>query len=226
MLLNFRTVMPMAYDRLMGAVFGLDTDAISPYVDRAAKKDAFGNVAEVKYPKLWEKNYTVDAANPAFVDSLVGFRLQVPAAIYTFFYGQEDATQSIQNSMRVWVEGGPEALPLTDAEKAYLYEPDSGNTWAARNLGTQTDGAFVRPIGIGHRMIEHANQLLAGGYKVQVDSKGMPLYDAVTHRPLWEAGAKAGEIKDDVAAQKFKRYIGILNVLRQYVWDERGSLKF
>jgi len=237
MLLNFRSMMPMAYDRLMGAVFGMDTDAIAPYIDRSAKKDASGNAPEVKYPKLWENTFLPVGADPVVVDSLVGFRLQVPAAIYTFMYGQEDATQSLQNSIRVWVEGGPEALPLADGtcasvgsymcgEKAFLYEPDSGNTWAARNMGIQKDNGFDRPTGIGHRMIMHANQLLAGAYKVQVDSKGLPLYDAITHRPLWEVGAKAGEIKDDAAAQTFKRYIGILNVLRQYVWDERASLKF
>jgi len=226
MLLNFRTLMPMAYDRLMGAVMGMDTDAISPWVDRGAKKDTFGNVPEVHYPKLWEKTYAVSGADPVLIDSLVGFRTQVPAAIYTFMYGQDDASQSLQNSMRVWVEGGPEALPLADSEKAYLYEPDSGNLWAARNMGIQKDNGLDRPIGIGHRMIMHANQLLAGAYKVQVDAKGMPLYDAVTHRPLWATGAKPGEIADAEKAQTFKRYIGILNVLRQYVWDERGSLKF
>lgn len=225
MLLNFRTLMPTAYDRLMGGVMGLDTDAISPWVDRTEKKDAFGN-SPVHYPKLWEKDFKLEGGDPARIDALVGFRLQVPSLIYSFMYGQENATQSLQNSLRVWVEGGPEALPLTDAEKVYLYEPESGNLWATRNMGMQTDNGIARPVGIGHRMVMHANQLLAGAYKVEVDAKGMPVYDPVTRRPKWEVGATPGEIKDSAKAQTFRRYIGILNVLRQYIWEERGNLKF
>ncbi len=74
-------------------------------------------------------------------------------------------------------------------------------------------------------MIMHANQLLAGGYKVKVGADGLPLYDD-KHNVVWEDGAAPGDVKDAEKAQTFKRYIGILNVLRQYVWDERGSLKF
>lgn len=225
MLLNFRTMMPTAYDRLMGSLMAFDTDAISPWIDRAEKKDSFGN-SNVHFPKLWEKDFKVTGSDPVHVDALLGFRLQVPALVYSFIYGQEDSSQSLQNSLRVWVEGGPEALPLSEKEKAYLYEPDSGNLWATRDSGMQMDNGVSRPVGIGHRMVMHANQLLAGGYKVQVDATGMPLYDAVTHRPKWEVGATPGEVKDADKAQTFRRYIGILNVLRQYIWEERGNLKF
>ncbi len=227
MLLNFRTLMPMAYDRLMASVMSFDTDAIAPFVDRA-KKDAGGN-SPVFYPKLWEQDYKVSTApgvaDPALVDPLMGFRLQVPALMYTMWFGLEDGQMSLWNSMRVWVEGGPEALPLKEDEKAYLYEPDSGQVWAARNMGTQMDNGLLRPAGIGNRMIMHANQLLAGAYKVQVDSAGMPVYDPVTHEPRWEVGAKVGEVRDVAAAQTFRRYIGIFNVLRQYTWDLRGALR-
>lgn len=225
MLLNFRTLMPMAYDRLMASIMAFDTDAIAPFIDRAAPKDKFGNSA-VMYPKLWEQDYKVSngTADPALVDPLMGYRLQVPALMYTMWYGIEDGTMSLWNSMRVWVEGGPEALPLNESEKVYLYEPDSGQLWAARNVGTQLDNGLVRPSGIGHRMVMHANQLLAGAYKVQVGTDGMPVYDPVTHEPRWEAGAKVGEVKDAAKAQTFRRYIGIFNVMRQYTWDLRGHL--
>jgi hypothetical protein len=226
MLLNFRTLMPTAYDRLMGSIMSFDTDAIAPFVDKS-KKDATGN-SPVFYPKLWEQDYKVlgtpGVSDPVLVDPLMGFRLQVPALMYTMWFGLEDGQMGLWNSMRVWVEGGPEALPLKDTEKAYLYEPDSGQLWAARNMGTQIDNGLVRPAGIGNRMVMHANQLLAGGYKVQVGTDGMPVYDPVTHEPKWEVGAKVGEVRDASKAQQFRRYIGIFNVLRQYTYDLRGVL--
>lgn len=223
MLLNFRTLMPLAYDRLMAYILTFDTDAIAPYVDRAAKKDAFGN-SQVLYPKLWEPDYKVTGADPALVDPLVGFRLQVPALLYTMWFGLDDGSMSGWNAMRVWVEGGPEALPLAESEKVYMYEPDSGQLWAARDMGTQVDNGLTRPKGIGARMIMHANQLLAGAYKVQVDAKGMPVYDPVTHEPKWEVGAKAGDVRDSAAHQTYRRYIGIFNVMRQYTHDLRFVL--
>jgi hypothetical protein len=226
MLLNFRTLLPTAYDRLMGSIMAFDTDAIAPFVDKS-KKDKDGNVS-VQYPKLWEQDYKITGAtgvaDPVHVDPLMGFRLQVPALMYTMWFGLEDGQMSLWNSMRVWVEGGPEALPLLESEKTYLYEPDSGLLWAARNMGTQIDNGLVRPAGIGARMVMHANQLLAGAYKVQVGTDGMPVYDPVTHEPRWEAGAKVGEVKDAEKATQFRRYIGIFNVLRQYTHDLRGVL--
>lgn len=225
MLLNFRTLMPKAYDQLMAAVMGNDTDAVAPWVDTAAKKDSGGNIP-VQYPDLLDPTWKASGSNPVRIDSLVGFHLQVPALIYSFYFGQEDGQQTLQDSLRVWIEGGPEALPLADSEKSFFYEPESGVTWAARNFGTTaTSGGVNRPAGVGDRIIQHANYLLVGAYDVQTEADGItPKYDPVTHRPLWVDPAQPAHVKDATALTTLRRYIGVLNVLRQYVWDLRGDL--
>jgi hypothetical protein len=231
MLLNFRTLMPQAYDRLMAGVLANDTDALAPWVDLNGAKDSGGNLS-VSYPELWEADpyKKAPAGTRASVDSLVGFRLQVPAMIYTFWLGQDDGTRSLQNSMRVWVEGGPEGLALRydadpkKSEVGIFFEPDSGQLWQARNFGTETLNGLERPTGIGHRMLQHANFLLGGAFTVEVDAKGQPVYDVVTKRPKPAAGSTGVTVKDAAAYQTYRRYIGVLNVMRQYIWDLRGDL--
>ncbi len=231
-LLNFRSVMPKAYDRLLGGIMALDTDLMAPTMDTSkVVKDPAGNrIASLNWPQLWDDTYdlnprAVDATTGSVVqvDPLVGFRLQVPALLYTFWFGQDDASMTIAHSLRVWAEGGPEALPLKDDEKVFFYEPDSGITWASRKTAMETQNGLLRPTGPGHRMIMKANQLLAAAYDVQVDADGMPVYDATTHRPVWTT--TPDKIKDLTAYQTLRRYIGILNVMRQYQHDMRGDLK-
>lgn len=216
MLLNFRTLMPTATDRLLAIIMSGDVDAGSPYIDRA-KKDPFGNV-EVSYPKLWEQSYTMPA-NLVPVDPLIGYRLQVPTIIYSLYFGTQDADMGAIQKMRVWVEGGIEGFALPDNEKAFFYEPESGLTWAARKHGTETVNGITRPTGIGERMLLKANYLLAFAYKVQKDANGLPIYDETTHRPKWEVGAKEGEITSAANLNIFRRHVGLLNVTRQLMQE-------
>lgn len=230
MLINFRSFMPVAYDRLMSGVFAFDLDAVAPYIDRSKATKAGDYVVEPQYQKLWENTYKAEAgANTVYLDPLVGFRTQVPTLLYTFWLGQDDGSMAIAHTMRTWIEGGPEALPLADSEKVFFYEPDSGVLWGARrdmNEATAPDqNGFKRAANVGQRMLEHANRILAAAYDVQTDGKGYPLYDAVTKRPKWTDPAKPATVKDVTAQTQLRRYVGILNVNRQYQWDLRGDLK-
>lgn len=233
MLLNFRSIYPQAYDRLMAGVLANDTDVLSAYATGTASIKA-GKFSTINYADILDKDYKY-AANARVIDPLVGFRLQVPALIYGLWFGEDDGTRSFQNSARVWIDGSAGGVTLPDADKVFFYEVDadggSGVLWAARNFGTETvNGNFVRSKGIGHRMIHHANLLLAGLYSVQLNADGTPKYDAVTHRPLWEVGME-GKVRpsltgDDLTAAvtEYKRYNGLLNVASDLFWSAKANL--
>jgi len=209
MLLNFRTAMPRAYDRLYAGILAMDWDTIAPYVISTVK-DSAGNTP-VNYTKIWEP----DVKRPAgakLVDPLVGYKTQVPTLLYGMWHGSYDGSMGFTNSVRVWIEGGVEGITVPDAEKIVLYEPESGVTWAAHKMGTeQIDGKTVE-VGIGARMLTTANFLLAAAYEVQTGSDGMPLY--VGGKVQWKAG-KTGVVISEEALTAFRRYVGFLNVERQ-----------
>jgi hypothetical protein len=229
MLLNYRTLMPQAYDRLFGGLLAGDVDAMAPWVDQAGPKDSAGNLTTVLYPNFWDANYKRTGTSPALVDPLVGFKFQIPAMFYTAYYGCEDSSEAYFNKMRIWVEGGVEGFSLPDNEKVFFFEPESGLTWAARDFGDdKTPAGDAMPAGIGARILRRANFHLAKAYKVKVDVSGYPVYDAATHRPLDPTGAvptKPYEVADQAELANLRLWVGNLNVLRNMVqWFGQGPL--
>ena len=209
--LNFRSVLPKAYDRLIGGVLSEDWDTIAPFVNKSAK-DADGNSAVV-YTNLWADT-VARPANATLVDPLVGYKTQKPSIILSLYFGTSDGSQTLTNSMRIWLEGGPEAITIPDSEKVRLYEPESGVTWAARRGGTETiDGKEVE-TSIGARMLLHANVLLAQAYKVKTGPDGLPVY-GVDGKVEWADGAKPNEQADPDQVARFRQFIGVINVERQ-----------
>lgn len=213
MLLNFRTLMPSAYDRLFGGLLGSDLDAVAPWVLQNGPKDSGGNLTTITYPSLWNPSYA-RPASAALLDPLVGFKFQVPAIYYTSYFGSEDANMTFFNRMRVWVEGGSEGYDLPDTEKTFFFEPESGLTWVARDFGNETFAGVTTPVGIGARVIRRANFLLAAAYDIQKDATGYPVYDA-SHRPVWNT--TPGKVLDQAALGNLRRWVGNLNVMRDMV---------
>src|SRR5205823_8523193 len=130
-----------------------------------------------------------------------------------------DWSERLPDSMRVWVEGGPEGIVVPASEKMLLFEPESGTTWAAHKMGVDTvDGKTVEK-GIGARMLVHANALLAAAYKVETDpATGLPIYDA-DGKVVWQTGVAPGTIVDDASRDRFRKFIGVLNVERNAMRD-------
>jgi hypothetical protein len=213
MMLNFRSIFPKGYDRLIAGIMANDTDVSAPYTVNQG--------TTVQYADLTSDTFTYPAG-ATLLDPLVGYRLQVPAFIVGMLYGQDDSSRTFQSSAQVWIEGSPEGATLQDVDKDYFFETDaqggSGVLWAARNLGTQNTAGLTRPNGIGHRMIAQANKLLAGAFAMQTNADGTAKYDAAK-RPLWEAG-KEGQTRGNAdALTAYKRYVGLLNVVRNVMWD-------
>lgn len=224
MLLNYRSIMPAAYDRLMAGVMGADTDAATSYVTTATTDGTPSGARQVFVPEFWNDSFAFPAG-AVRVDPLVGYRLQVPALIYAFYFGADDGNDAFLNSARVWVDGGSEGTTLPASEKVFFFEVGSGLTWVARNYGTEGFGAVTSPVGVGHRMIRHANQLLADVYNVQRNADGSARYNAAGE--LQWAGAE-GEFRASATGDQkkaYQRYVGLLNSVRNLYWDFRGQVR-
>ena len=225
-LLNFRSVLPQAYDRLYAGMLGEDWDTIAPYVNKfTATKDPNKLVSDVTYTPLWQTDVT-RPSNATLIDPLVGYKMQSATMIYSLYYGTADGSQALTNSMRLWIEGGPEGITVAPADKLIMQEPDSGVVWAAHRLGSEfIDGKPVEK-GIGARMLVHANMLLALAYKVETDADGNPKYTADGHL-VWQKGAAPGDVANEPARNRFKKFVGVMNVERNAMWDLGiGPLRF
>jgi hypothetical protein len=228
--INFRSFMPKAYDRLLGGIISEDWDAVAPYV--TAQKDASGN-SVVKYLPLYADAPARDAG-ATVIDPLVGYAFQTPAIVYSLMFTNSfmNPNQTYTNSMRVWVEGGPEAIALPDSEKLFFYEPESHVMWATR-LSTDSDQIDGKQIDgtIGARMVRHANFLLADAYYMvtMADPAGTagryPALDPITHMPQFLDGPEGtGQptttpvVSDPAKLARLRSFVGVMNVERQAMW--------
>ncbi|GAC1394426.1 MAG: hypothetical protein NVSMB47_03380 [Polyangiales bacterium] len=97
--------------------------------------------------------------------------------------------------------------------------PASGYTYFARKYGNDTIDGKVVDKGIGSRMLQHANALLAQAYKVNTDAAGKTIVDAFGRPSLvvdpttgLPAGAGAG---GPDALSALTKYVGLIDAVRQ-----------
>ena len=216
---SFRSAMPQAIDRLFAGAFADDWDSVAPYVVPGEPTE--GGMSPLHSLKLWsfDGSGVVRPAGARIVDPMLGYRAKVPALILSLLYQPIDSNMEMVHRTRVWVEGGPEGIKIPDDRKISFYDPAEGTVWSAIKLGTETiDGRTVQ-IGIGARMIQHANDLLAASYNVKVDATGQVVYGA-DHKPVVDPASTETTlvVKDANAAAELHKHVGFLNVTRQLLW--------
>ncbi|MFI5299179.1 MAG: hypothetical protein ACHREM_13870, partial [Polyangiales bacterium] len=219
---TFRSAMPEAFDRLLGGALAEDWGAVAPFVDPTEKPDTlgflplhhrelYGSLGPVADPTIdVEKNRP---AGSRLVDPQFGFKSQGPALFYTMYLQPLDTDMTLINRMRIWIDGAPDAIKVDPTLKMSFYDPGSGALWATQSFGTETvDGRTIQK-GIGARMIEHANRLLAAAYDIQTDANGLPVYTADGH-PIPTTGT-ALTVKSATAQARLGDYVGLLNEARE-----------
>jgi hypothetical protein len=213
---SFRSAMPQAFDRLLAGAFADDWDTVAPYVVPGEKLEA--GMSPMHILPLWQTGAIARPAGAKVLDPLFGYRAKVPAMILTMLFQPIDSNMEMVNRARIWIEGGPEGVKVADADKVVFYDPAAGTTWGATKFGTEViDGKTVQ-IGIGARMLAHANELLAAAYNVKTDAAGQVVY--VGGQPVIDPASTETTltIKDPDAAAKLKQHVGFLNVTRQVLW--------
>ncbi len=218
---SFRSAMPQAFDRLLAGAFADDWDTVAPYIVPGEKGEA--GMSPMHTLQLWNASATAPIVRPTnakVIDPMLGYRAKVPAMILTLLFQPIDSNMEMVNRTRIWVEGGPEAVKVADADKLVFFDPKEGIQWGASKFGTESiDGKTVE-IGIGARMLQHANELLAVAYNVKVDpATGRVLYAG--GRPVIDpasADPTKLTVKDATAAAKLTDFVGFLNITRQALW--------
>lgn len=222
---SFRSAIPAAFDRLIAGVMADDWDTIAPYVD---PKDAdLPGVDKGFKPmhtmKLWEDDVTkiVRPAGAKLIDPMLGYRTKVPAMFLMLLFQPIDSDMQLINRTRIWVEGSKEAIKIPDAEKIVFFDPVEGTPWAAKSFGKEKIAGKVGDIGIGARMLEHANELLMAAFNVETEvvdaASGQKKVKYVDGRPVKLGGGNltGSDIKDANAAAKLRAYVGFMNETRQ-----------
>ncbi len=231
---NFRDAVPRAFDRMIAGAMANDWDTIAPYIDPTATPDKTG-MTPVTTLKLWDDRNAdgtvkplVRPANSKLLDPMFGYRAQLPAMYLMLLFEPINSSMELVNRTRIWVEGGPEAIHVPDAEKLSFYDPVEGVQWSARSFGHESiDGKFV-DTGIGARMIEHANELLVAAYGVDTETyPGGGTQKRAKYNLSWRPTVTDAsgthvvtttDVKDAAALDALRKYVAFMNDTRQLLF--------
>ena len=223
---SFRQAIPDAFDRLVAGVLSEDWDTVAPYTD--GSKDSSG-ISSLQTLSLWQSDITkiVRPTGSMIVDPMLGYRVKLPTFILMMLYQPIDTNMELLNRTRIWRAGAIEAISVPDGEKVTFFDPVDGVEWTSRTFGTETlAGKFVEK-GIGARMLQRANELLAAAYDVEVEpvAVGSTQMKAkyTAGRPQKPGGGAIdlASPKDATAAVKLRDYVAFLNQVR-LVFDVLG----
>jgi hypothetical protein len=221
---SFYADMPHAMDRLLAGMMSYDWETIGP--EFIPNPD--GDSGTMNMYKIWEPTVPARAPGSEVLFPNIGFNQQSYASIFAAVYSRETGDMTLMNKMRVWIEGVDGSIGSTGfpnpAEQQRFFNPDSGFTYIARRFGTETISGKTVEKGIGARMLQYANWLLASTYYVK-GGKVTPEFDQfgqvaftkkdgtpldVNELPVLLAADKASTRYSDLV-----KYIGMLDGQRQ-----------
>jgi hypothetical protein len=217
--LNFRNDLPEAFDRLLGGLLSEDWKALGMWVpgDTPAGQPATPQMLDLL-------STTTPPARPAGAKILfpnVGQLQQLYAAIFSALYARDNTDMTLIHKMRIWVDGmegnmSDAGFPKPEDQLRY-YDPLSGQTYIARRFGTeQIDGRMVEK-GIGSRMLQHANDLMAHSFVVQLDANNQPILDEYGRPTLvLDANGQPQPLDPTVSMRgELVRYMTVVDSVRQ-----------
>jgi hypothetical protein len=210
--INFRNDMPNLIDRLVGGILAEDWETIAPHVTGSDKNPT------PAYLNLASATVTRPAGAKVLFPNL-GYKQQLAAVVWTAIFSRMNSDMTLVNKMRLWLEGAVDEIAIDPTLAVKFTDPDSGYTYVARKYGTDTVAGKTVDKGIASRMIQHANAMLGAAYKVKAgsvpDSFGRPVLDTTGGAP---------EIADVTAAGALRKYIGLLDAVRQIDTTLTGPL--
>lgn len=219
---NFFTDMPQAFDRLLGGIMAEDwpTVAMSGVPERVEGEDL--PIVTPRVLPLWSDRPTRPAGSNVLFPN-VGYRLQVPTAIYAMLYSSLNSELNTINKFRIWSVGGPEAVNVPEAEQVRFANPETGIIYAARRYGNDANLAALTATGtnptrtvdrgIASRMIAHANELLAAAYRVQSTNPDGSLVMARDASGALIPSENNLQVRAR-AITAFRNYVGVVDAVR------------
>src|SRR5262249_2208569 len=126
------------------------------------------------YPPWYAKTLGVHPANAKLVDPNFAWNEQIYAMVWGSMFFPTNWSQRWVHDARIAVLASDQA-DWPAAETYTFFNPATGLTYRAHNVGTEDIFGQQHQKGAGARMLEWANKLVTIAYVVEVDSKGVPL---------------------------------------------------
>ena len=142
----------------------------------------------------------------------MGYSNQIGAGIYALLFSRFSTDMTLATKLRIRTEGDDGPV-IPDAKKHAFTDPVSGHRYIATRFGTETIQGRAVEMGIGSRMLQRANDLLAAAYQVKTDSSG-PIVNAFGEPELVLVNG-APVKKTDADEKTLRRYIGLIDGMRQ-----------
>jgi|GEM_PF-316524 len=222
---NFATDIPNALDRLLGGILSEDWATVAMH---APAPRSVGEEVTPEMLQLYRDTVPVRPAGSSLLFPNIGYRQQLPTIIYSMLFSSLNTDLTLINKMRIFTEGGAEAVDIPENERVRFFNPDTGIIYTARRYGADpgltalAGGGRTVDRGIASRMIQHANALLADTFVVERDpaNMGRPVLDA-DGRPRLIRSASGALQPASTSPQRqarrlatFRNYIGLIDATR------------
>jgi hypothetical protein len=212
---NFATVYPEQVRRLYSSLLTGDIESYAPWVV-VPGNPSDTPLGTLSYP-AWHEPSDLGARPPTalLADPNYGWNPQLYAAVWGSMYFSTNWSFSWLHDARIVTL--PSEQPDWPADEIIAFHyPPSGVTYRAHRVGSETVFGQDRERGVGARMLEWANHLLALSYEVEVDAGGQPLYDANGSPVLkLDLSGKPVATSDTAAAAALKKYVDFVDTMRQ-----------
>lgn len=196
--ISFRTDTPEALDRLIGGILSEDWETVAPSL-------AEDGVSIKTLDILNPDPSAITRNDRPIVFPNMGYSNQLATGIYTLIYSRFSTDMVMAQKMRIKADG--DAGP-TIANPIGFRDPITGIRYVAQSYGTETiPGRGAVEKGIASRMIQRANELGERAWAVESTSG--------TGEHTWTMSNGGPSVIDDAAAKEARRYIGLLDAMRQ-----------
>ena len=204
--ISFRSDLPDGVDRLLGGILSEDWESISPHV----MGDASGGLNGFD---ITQKSIS-RPQGAMIVFPNIGYKQQLQTVIYGAIFSRLGSDMTLLNKMRLSLDGD-RAPTIPGVREVRFQDPQTGFSYIAGKYGDDVLDGQTLDHGVASRMVGRANQLLAQAYLVKTDATGKPMVDEKGHLVLQLDASGKPSATSQEAVLKLRRYVGLLDALRQ-----------
>jgi hypothetical protein len=201
--ISFRTDLPHAVDRLLGGILAEDWETIAPSMNA-------DGVSVTGFGLLPKDGAALvrPAGNKGILFPNVGYVHELGTGVYATLFSRFSSDMTLANKLRVRLEGESGPVIPNDRKQAFT-DPVTGYRYVAVRFGNEAIQGRLVETGIGSRMLRRASELVAAAYQVNGN--------APNAFGEWEIVLSNGQpvVKDAAAEAALRRYIGLLDGVRQ-----------
>ncbi len=212
---SFATVFPEQTRRLYNSLLTNDLDGFAPWVV-VPKNPKDTPEAKFVYP-TWHDlaSPATRPANAKLADPNYAWNEQMFAMVWgTMFFTTNWSNAFVHDARITALPSERPDWPV--GETLAFYNPETGMTYRAHAVGTETVLGKDQQKGAGARMLAWANKLQTLAYQVETDAAGKPIYNSDgTPQLKLDANGKP-QLSSDLAAQTaLRKYVDVIDIFRQ-----------